>query len=71
MSKADEMKEKYLNASLRQIDPDVLRADATLGIGFLLGSNMYGAASALSKLFQSKFGADALPDMVRWLEDLD
>jgi len=66
------LEDKYQAAVKNQSEsPDTRRVDALLGMGFLLGAEMYGAAAAMSALYVREYGWDALPDIVKQLEGDD
>lgn len=63
-AKAQYRKAKAVHAA----DPHQRQMSALLGMGFLLGAEMYGAAEAMTSLYVGTYGWDALPDMVKDLE---
>lgn len=63
-------KKQYRKAmEVHAADPHARQMSALLGMGFLLGAEMYGAAEAMTALYAAQYGWDALPDMVKDLEE--
>jgi hypothetical protein len=52
----------------QQADPTIIKMDALLGMGYLLGAGMTGAAAAMSALYATQYGWDDLPDIVKEME---
>lgn len=65
MTVADQYKQAMAE---HEMDPGLRQMSAILGMGFLMGAGMYGAAEALVALYVREYGWDALPDMVKELE---
>lgn len=66
------LEQRYRQAVTSQVEsPETRKMDALLGMGFLLGADMVGAAAAMSALYQREYGWDALPDVVKQMEGDD
>jgi hypothetical protein len=48
--------------------PEGRQQSAILGMGFLIGAGMFGAAAALVDLYVREYGHESLPDMIKELE---